>query len=379
MRSTSVPTSYSVSTSHALLARSGGIVMLSIALAVAASSAFGATAQAADTPAPAASAPAASPAPSPVPEPSGSAPAAPASATATPGAIPPGGSSTWSSDDGKAPSQAWFDAYQKAVTTPANGQNVLLPWESPSGQVQVGQGTAVTGGWAVVDANGNAGAGISCGSVCGSGWFPTGFGSDGRPTSWVRVVQQTSAVDGNAWTGPGHYSPETGWTVPGPSGTHQWDWQANEIGPCVANCAASPSPVPSQAPADPTDADAPVIAASSGSLRPGSLRPSLVQAGVTTVTSQALAVAAQATTALRQASGGYRVVADSPALRAGQRVTVLLHRQGRPVATWSVAVRQAGTVAARLPASARGTVIMLAGGTVIGVAQLSDPASRRAP
>jgi len=363
-------------------AHSAAVVVAALALTIGAIPITATTSAAAtDTPSPVESpvpSPVSSPAPHVSPESGPSTPSAPVppSASATPIPAPPGGASDWSSQDGKAPSQAWFDAYQKAVTTPANGQNVLLPWESPAGQVQVGQGTAVSGGWSIIDANGNAGAGISCGSVCNSGWFPTGFGSDGRPTTWVRVVQQTSAVDGNAWTGPGRYAPETGWTVPGPSGSHQWDWQSNERGPCIADCVQDPAPGQDVEPSVDTRSDEP-------DGLPSPRLPGHTQSAVSTAvgsavggstTIEALAVAVASTTTHRLSAGGFRIVAQDQALRVGQRVTVLLHRQGRPVSTRTVTVRKPGSVSASLPSGSRGTLIMLAAGRIVGVAELGAAA-----
>jgi|GEM_PF-6940516 len=326
-------------------------------------------------PTPAAPAPAPSaPAPSaPAPEPTPTAPSAsPSSGPSVAPSVappPPGATTQWSSDDGKAPSQAWFDAYQRAVTTPANGQNVLLPWESPSGQVQVGQGTAVTGGWSVVDASGNAGQGISCGSVCASGWFPTGFGSDGRPTTWVRVVQQTSAVDGNAVTGPGRYTPDTGWTVPGPSGTHQWNWQTNSMGPCVADC-----PTPEPPTAGSSDGGQASLAAITESIAQASSaaagrRPVAVPTA-TLLDPQLVAAAADATRTERTGNSGYRVVVRRPDLAPGSPVTVILTRGKGRVTSWEVAVGRSGQVTTRIPGRAAGTVVLISGGQVIGVSVL---------
>lgn len=361
-------------------AHSAAVVVAALALTIGAIPITATTsAAAADTPSPVESPVPSSPTPNASPEPGPSASSTPVAPSAPPTPIPapPGGASDWSSQDGKAPSQTWFDAYQKAVTTPANGQNVLLPWESPNGQVQVGQGTAVSGGWSIVDGNGNAGGGISCGSVCNSGWFPTGFGSDGRPTSWVRVVQQTSALDGNAWTGPGRYTPETGWTVPGPSGSHQWDWQSNQVGPCVANCLPTPVPSPDTGLTTGTGPD-PNSIDSSPALTQAALNAALGSAQVATITAERLAEALKSTTARRQPTGGFRVVAQAGVLRPGQRVTVLLHRQGRPVNSWTVTVRRAGTVVVTMPSTVRGTVILLANGRVVGAAELTDPVDQSA-
>jgi len=241
--------------------------------------------------------------------------------------------------------------------------------------VQVGQGTAVTGGWSVIDANGNAGQGISCGSVCAAGWFPTGFGADGRPTSWVRVVQQTTAVDGNAFTGPGRYTPETGWTVPGPAGTHRWDWQANAVGPCVADCTPDPTTPgsPSDA-AEATQADIAGAAAiaesivqavgSSAQRRPANL------ASATLADPQVLATAARATRTEVAGATGYRVSVRRTDLAPGTPITVILSRGKGRISSWQVTVGRGGSVTARVPGRTPGTVILMSDGIVIGVSVL---------
>lgn len=297
----------------------------------------------------------AEPTASPAPTSSASSPAEPPSpapvvpSTAPP---PPGAQTTWSSADGSAPSTQWFDSWQQAVRTPAGGGNVLLPWESPSGQVQVGQGVAVTGGWSIVDAHGNAGAGISCGSVCGSGWFPMGFGSDGRPSSWVRVIQQTTAVDGNAVTGAGRYDTQQGWIMPGANGSHSWNWQTNELGPCVQQC-ADPNPVGPD-PANPS-ATLEVMSVGSGANSPVGT----MQAGATATTRGA----ERATRIQALASGAVAVHVTDGTLRRGTVVDVIVWRGSQVLRQWQATASKRGSIRVTVPRGSRSTRIELRVGT----------------
>ena len=289
-------------------------------------------------------------------------PTAPSTAPSVTPPPPPGAHTSWSRADGSAPSTEWFDSWQQAVRTPAGGGNVLLPWESPSGQVQIGQGTAVTGGWSIVDANGNAGGGISCGSVCGSGWFPVGFNADGRPSSWARAIQQTTAIAGTAVTGSGRYDAHQGWVVPGPSGSHSWNWQTNELGPCIQQC-AEPSPEGSDLAGPPADSTATPV--ESGVVQPAS-------SPVWMFASAERRVAERATRVQVLPSGDVAVRVVDGSLRRGTAAIVTVRHGSRVLRQWQVPINQRGDVSVTVPRGLRGTRIEIrVGARVVGLGPVS--------
>lgn len=322
-------------------------------------------------PAPSDSAPAPSD-PAPAPSDPAPAPSDPAPAPSDPPPTmpaPPGANTTWSNGDGSAPSQEWFDAWaqmqqlaSEGTSRPATDRNILMPWESSSGQVEWGQGQAVTGGWSYVNPDGSAGhASIVCGSYCASGWIPTTFGSDGVPTGWQRVIQQTVPSEtGNVAGANSVYRPSTGWVVESQAGTFAWDWQTNTVGPCIANCAPPPT--------DPVDPGAPG-SGDATTTTPGD--PADATITVSGDTAVVLARAARATSVTQESSGSFAVRVVNAKLRPGQVVVVTVTRKGKPPVTWRKKVTKAGAFAMSLPAAWKGAKLTVrAQGALIGVSSI---------
>lgn len=279
---------------------------------------------------------------------------------------PPGAQTSWSNGDGSAPSQEWFDAWaqmqelaQQGSSRPATDRNILMPWESASGQTEFGQGQAVTGGWSYVNPDGTAGAAsIVCGTYCASGWIPTTFGANGIPTGWQRVIQQTVPSEtGNVAGANSVYRPETGWVVESATGTFAWDWQTNTVGACIANC-VTPSPEPSvSASPDPTATVAPDA--------------SLTAAASALDTPAVLVRAARATTVTKSATGAFSVRVVNTGLRKGETVTIIATRKGKVVKTWRVKITKTGSASLTLPSAWLGARISIRhDGRLVGVSTI---------